>query len=93
MALTATVTKVGVSEPMDKLWKVNLQLELKEGEDVVLTRSFTQDYSQGGQLSELGQRFLDEMQPVIDRYKREANVLAHADLDTVVAGLNSNLEV
>ena len=93
MALTANVTKTAVSLRMPKLWVITLTLVLQEDAAMVLTESFTENYKLGHSIPALANMFLAKMQAVIDRYKGEKTVLNHVDLNAVVSGLNSNLEV
>ncbi len=93
MALTATVTKTAVRQAFNKLWSITMQLELKEDAVTVLTESFSENHKQDHAIAATGARFLARMQETIDRYKKEQVVFNHADLDTVVTGVQSGLKV
>jgi len=47
MALTLTVEKRSVTETMDKMWSIVLNLSILDGTDVVINKDFTLKYRTG----------------------------------------------
>jgi len=91
MALTATVTKKSVTQTMDKLWSIALNLSVTDGAVEVLNQDFSLKYRPGQDVAEKVKAVRDEMQKTIDDYKGEQQLLNHAHLDTAVTWLNNNI--
>ncbi len=94
MALTKVVSKTGVTERMPKMWAVTLTLTVTDdGGGPGFVRTFSQFYKLGKSIPDLGAAFQDDMQEAIDKYKAERVVFDHEHLDTLVAAVETGLEV
>jgi len=92
MALTIEVTKVSVSEQMDKLWNITLNLKCTEDTVEVINQNFSVRYRPGQDAEAKVKKMLAEMQEAIDDYKGEQQIFDAIALDTAVTWLQSNLE-
>ncbi len=91
MALTLTVEKRSVTETMDKMWSIVLNLSILDGTEAVIDKDFTLKYRSGQDVEEKVKALLKEMQEAIDDYKSEQAIFNHTKLDTAVTYLNNNL--
>ena len=92
MALSITVTKVSVSEPMDGMVNVTLNLTCEDGSDEIINRDFSEKKKEHMTVAQVRDRFLVDMQEEIDRYKREQELFTHTALDNAVTYLEATLE-
>jgi len=93
MALQIEVTKVSVSEQMDKLWNITLNLTCTEDSVEVINCDFSVRYRPGQDAEAKTKGLLAEMQEAINEYKGEQQIINSAQLDTAVTWLQDNLEV
>lgn len=91
MALVIGVTKVSVSEQMDKLWTIVLNLACTEDAVEVINRNFSVKYKLGQDIDNKRAEFLERMQDTIDAYIGEQAVFDHAKMDSLVTYLETNL--
>ena len=91
MALTITVTKASVTEQMDKLWNVALNLTCLDAAVEVINRDFSIRYRMGEDLADKESKIQAMMQEAIDEYNAEQVIFDHAKMDTIVTNLNNNL--
>ena len=91
MALTIEVTKVSVSEQMNKLWNITLNLRCLDAAVEVLNRDFSIRYRTGQDAETKVKGLLEKMQEAIDDYKGEQQIYNAAQLDTAVTWLQTNL--
>lgn len=93
MALTPTVTKKSVTQSMNKMWNITLNLSIMDGGDEVINKDFNLRYRTGQDVAERVKTVGVEMQDEIDSYKSSQVILNHAQLDTAVTWINNNLTV
>ncbi len=97
MALIVEVTKVSVTEQMDKLWNIVLKLRLLDDvpdPDVeVFNRNYSIRYRTGEDIANKEAKLRVTMQEAVDDYKAEQVIFDHAKMDTMVTNLNNNLVV
>ena len=86
------ITKVSVSEQMDKLWNITLNLKCLDNTVEVINQNFSVRYRPGQDAEAKVKSLLAEMQETIDDYKAEQQILNHVKLDTAVIWLQSKLE-
>ena len=92
MALAIEVTKETVSEQMDKLWNITLNMKLFDGStEIVFEQDFSTRYRTGEDIANKESEIQIMMQDAIDDYKAEQVIFDHAKMDTVVTNLNNNL--
>lgn len=91
MALQIEVTKVSVSEQMDKLWNITLNLTCEEDSVEVINQDFSIKYKLGQDIDDKRSRFLEQMQNAINAYTGEQAVFDHAKMDSLVTYLQTNL--
>ncbi len=91
MALTLTVEKRTVTETMDKMWSIVLNLSALDGTEVVINRDFALKYRAGQDVETKIKVLLEEMQEAIDDYKGEQAIFNHTKLDAAITYLNNNL--
>ena len=94
MALTATVTKVGVVSSDKDVFQVTLNLKVNDGTTDVIDQDFTNRYSKGNNLDSLEivqERFRVGMQKAIDFYKDADQIFLSAALATAVTNLETSL--
>lgn len=97
MALTIDVTKVSVKKQMEGL--LNITFHLKCEDDIgtppvtteVINEDFPVRYRTGDSIPAKEAKLQERMQTSIDEYKANKAILNHAQVDTVVSNLNSNL--
>ncbi len=97
MALIIEVTKVSVTEQMNKLWNITLKLRLlddvPEPDVEVLNQDFSIRYRTGEDIEDKESKIQVMMQEAIDDYNAEQVIFDHAKMDTMVTNLNNNLVV
>lgn len=93
MALIPTVTKKSVTQSMNKMWNITLNLSVMDGVDEVINKDFNLKYRSGQDIVERVKTVGVEMQDELDSYKSEQVIFNHAQLDTAVTWINNNLEV
>ncbi len=91
MALVSTVTKKTVTETMDKMWSITLNLAVLDGTTEVIKKDFILKYRAGQDVEVKVKEILGEMQEAIDDYKGEQVIFNHAQLDAAITYLNNNL--
>ena len=91
MALTVIVTKKEVSEQLDKLWNITLNLVCEESSVEVLNQDFSIRYRTGEDIADKEAAIQADMQNAIDEYKDEQTIYDHAKMNTLVTNLNNNL--
>lgn len=91
MALVATVTKVSVTEPQSGMYTVTLNLTCVDGVDEVINQNFQEPKKNHIAVSIIQERFRVRMQEVIDRHKREQQLLGSVQLDNAVSALQTSL--
>ncbi len=93
MALTIVVTKVSVSEQLEKLWNITLNLQILDDATEVHSENFSSRYRTGDDIADKEAQLQIDMQEAIDDYKDEQTIFDHAKMDTMVTNLNNNLVV
>ncbi len=93
MALTATVTKKSVDLTQKDLYSITLNLILKEGTTEVLNQDFNQRYRTGDVISGVTNKFIAQMQTVINEYKAEQVIFNHAQLSTAITNISNGLSL
>ncbi len=92
MALTITVIKSAVSEQMDKLWNITLNMKLFDGStEEIFNQDFSIRYRTGENIANKESGIQLMMQDAINDYKAEQVIFDHAKMDTMVTNLNNNL--
>ena len=91
--MTIQISKVKVNETLKGQWAVTLNMKLMEGTEELFNQDFSEDYKTGDDIANIGNKFKDKMQEVINKYKSEQTILTHTKLDTVVTALQNQLEV
>jgi hypothetical protein len=91
MALTIQVTKKSVSQSMEGMWLINLNLSCLDGEIKVIDRDFSIRFKTGNDIELKVKAIREEMQKAINQYKTEQVIFNHAKLTTALIYLNSNL--
>ncbi len=92
MALTIEVTKETVSEQMDKLWNITLNMKLFDGSTgAIFNQDFSIRYRTGEDIADKESEVQLMMQDAIDDFKAEQVIFDHAKMDTMVTNLNNNL--
>lgn len=97
MALTKTVSKTSVTQRMPKLFSVAVTLTITDDDGPGFMKPFSRDYKTGTKIpraiADFKASLKAEMQAAIDKYKAERAIFQHAQFDTLVAELQSELEV
>ncbi len=93
MALTKQLEKTTVREQFSKLFIITLKLTITDDEGPGFTRTFSQNYKQGHNIPDIEDKYVEEIQAEIDKYKREQFILKHPQLDTTVTNVESRLVV
>lgn len=91
MALSITVTKKSVTEVMDGMWIITLNMTCLDGGAEVINRDFTISYKLKADLASVFGPMKQEMQDTIDAYKSSKAIFDHAKLAAVVKYMNNNL--
>lgn len=91
MALTKNVTKVSVSEAMDGMWNITLNLTCLDSAVEVINQNISFKYKIGQDIDDKQAEALESMQEIIDDYLAEQVIFDHAKLDNLVTYLESNL--
>ncbi|KKM22151.1 hypothetical protein LCGC14_1628200 [marine sediment metagenome] len=91
MPLTVEVTKVSVTEQMNKLWNITLKLRLLDITVEVFDKDFSIRYRTGEDIAAKEAKLQIIMQEAIDDYKAEQVIFDHTKTDTIVTNLNNNL--
>ena len=107
MPLQIEVTKISVSERMDALWNITLNLTcwpdgvvkeypiIVEGildmKNAIIYRNFSTRYRPGQSIQTKVQTLFEQMQETIDDYKGEKQIFDASQLDTTVTWLGNNL--
>lgn len=92
MALTISVTKKSVTEVMDGMWNITLNMTcLDAGAAEVINQDFTASYKQKTDATALAKQIQQEMQIAINSYKSAKTVYDSAKLTTLVTYLNNKL--
>lgn len=93
MVLVITVTKKSVSEMMDKLWNIALNMTLTDDAVEVINKDYFVEYIPGDSIAEKKAAYIAMMQADIDKYKSEQTIYNAAALDTAVTDIGNALEV
>lgn len=93
MALTIVVTKVSVSEQLESLWNITLNLRILDDAIEVHNQNFSARYRTGDDIADKEAQLQIDMQEVIDGYKDEQTIFDHSKMNTMVTNLNNNLVV
>ena len=91
MALTISVTKKSVTEVMDGMWSITLNMTCMDGAAEVINQDFSASYKQNTDTTALAQQIRQEMQIAINSYKSAKTVYDSAKLTMLVTYLNNNL--
>ena len=91
--MTVEISKVSVNRTLIGQWAVTLNLKLMDGGTELFSQNFSEDYKTGDNVADIGNKFKDKMQGVIDKYKSEQTIYNNTQLDTVVTALQNQLEV
>lgn len=91
MALTINLTKVEVTEPMEGMFNIVINMTCLDGIEEVINQDFTVRKKNEISLDIVKERVRIEMQEVIDRYKREQQLLNRPQLDAAIADVESAL--
>lgn len=88
---TVNISKISVREKQKNLYIITLNMQYLDGEDILWSQNFEQEYRTGDNIADLAQRFDADMQEAIDTYKQEQVYYNHAQMDALVAWLNTNV--
>ena len=88
---TINVTKVSVSQQMDKLWNIVLNLTCSESAVEVINQDFSIRYRTGQDAEAKAKELLGGMQAAIDEWNSEQGVFDAAALDNAVTYIQANL--
>jgi len=94
MALTATVTKVGVISSDKDIFQVTLNLKVNDGTSDVIDQDFSHQYSKFSNLDTIEvvqERFRVDMQQTIDFYKDADQINISTALATAITDLEASL--
>jgi len=91
--MTAEITKVSVNLVMEKMWHITLNLKLMDGVDELLSKDFSERYRTGQTISEIVERFREDMQAEIEKYKSEQQISNNPQLATAITNLQNSLVV
>ena len=94
MALTATVTNVGVISSDKDIFQVTLNLKVNDGTTDVIDQDFTNRYSKINNLDTIEavqERFRVDMQETIDFYKDSDQIFLSAALASAIVNLEASL--
>lgn len=107
MAFQIEVTKVSVSEQMEKLWNIRLNLTcwpdgvvkeypvivdgILDMKNAIIYQDFSARYRNGQNIQTKVQVLFEQMQEAIDDYKGEQQIFDASQLDTAVTWLGNNL--
>ena len=94
MALTATVTKVGVISSDKDIFQVTLNLKVNDETSDIIDQDFTHIYRKGNNMDTIEvvqERFRIDMQKTIDFYKDADQINLSAALATAVTNLEASL--
>ncbi len=91
MALIPTVAKKSVTEIMNKMWSIILNLSVTDGEMEIINKDFLLKYRSGQNIEIKVKEILEKMQEAINDYKSEQIIFNHVKLDDAIIYLNNNL--
>jgi len=91
MALIITVTKKSVLLSQERLYSITLNLKCTNGGIEVINQDVSCEYRTGDAPQDLAVQFQKKMQYIIDKYKEEQVIYNHAQLNTMVTWLGTNL--
>lgn len=91
MALVITLTATGASEPQPGRMLITINMVCEDASVEVINQDFVADKRDAIPLSVIGERVRLEMQEVIDRYKREQQILLSSQLASAISTLQGQL--
>ena len=91
MALIITITKKEVSQKQERLYNIVLNMTCTDAGIEVINEDVSVEYRTGDAPQGLAVQFQSKMQKIIDDYKAEQVIYNHAQLNAMVAWLNSNI--
>ena len=90
--LTVEVTKVGISERMEGLFTVTINLRCIAWGNEVINQNFTENYRPGDSIEHVMGKISEKMQDVINKYKNEQVIDTTLDWNIAIAELQKHLE-
>ena len=90
--LTVEITKVGISERMEGLFTVTLNMRCLSGSTEVINQNFTENYRPGDSMEKVISKVSEKMQDVINQYKNEQVIDTTLDWDIAIVELQKHLE-
>ena len=90
---TIELNKVRVVEPIPKMFAITLKLKCMDGETELINRDFTINHKIGNSIDYSIDKFKDQMQDEIEKYKREQQILNAQILDTAIETLKGKLVI
>jgi hypothetical protein len=92
MALIIVITKKSVSLSQERLYSITLNLKCTNAGIDVINEDVSCEYRTGDAPQDLAVRFQKKMQDIIDKHKAEQVIYNHAQLNTMVTWLGSNIQ-
>ena len=86
MVLVVTVTKQGVTQVMNDLWNVTLNMTLTDDSAEVVNKDYSLHYRPGDSLGDRRDAWIAMMQADIDEYKSEQEIFDMMAF-TIVSGM------
>ena len=91
MALTATVTKTGVTYMMPDMWSVSINVVLSDDAVEVWDRDYSARYRTGDVIAVKQARLIEMVKADIDKYKSEQMIFNAPAFDDVVTNVQTAL--
>ena len=91
MALTATVTKKGVTYMMPNMWAVSINVVLSDGGSEVWDRDYSVRYRAGDVIAAKQAKLIEMAKADIDKYKSEQMIFNAPAFDDVVTNIQAAL--
>jgi hypothetical protein len=88
---SVVVTAKEVSEQMDSLWNITLNMVCEESSLEVLNQDFSIKYRTGQDIEVKAKEVQEAMQAAIDEWNAEQEIFDHAKLNAAVTYLNTAL--
>ena len=89
--MIATITKKSVKETQPNLYSISLNMICKEGTAEIINQDLSVSYWKGQSAVDAINGIKNEMQKVVDKYKREQAILVSTQLDTAVTDIQNSL--
>ena len=93
MVLAVSVTKNPVTELMNQLWNISMNMTLTDETVEVTNKDYSIRYITGDNIIEKTNQIKTQMQADIDKYKAEQAIFVNAQLDTAVSTVQAGLVV